>query len=165
MWHRRGRECTFAPSSSTLHVVACATRRYMSQPLSLRLPDATLDRLGARARSRSVAPRTLAQRYVEEGLRTDEHPLIRFVDGPAGRRPRLLGTGLDVWEAIWVVRDNDGDEREAAEYLQIPLGLVQAAVAYYGAYRDEIDEWIELNARESEAAHQAWLAGQQALKR
>ena len=145
--------------------MTCTTVRYTSQPLSLRLPDATLDRLHARARSHSVALRTLAQRYVEEGLRTDEHPLIRFADGPAGRRPRLLGTGLDVWEAIWVVRDNDGDEREAAEYLQIPLGLVQAAVAYYGAYRDEIDEWIELNARESEAAHQAWLAGQQALKR
>ena len=155
----------FALASATLLVVACATLRYMSQPLSLRLPDATLDRLGARARSRSVAPRTLAQRYVEEGLRTDEHPLIRFVDGPAGRRPRLQGTGLDVWEAISVVRDNDGDEREAAEYLQIPLGLIQAAVAYYGAYRDEIDEWIELNAREGEAAYAAWLAGQQALKR
>ena len=139
--------------------------RYMPQPLSLRLPDATLDRLGARARSRSVAPRTLAQRYVEEGLRTDEHPLIRFVDGPAGRRPRLLGTGLDVWEAIWVVRDHEGDEREAAEYLQIPLGLIQAAVAYYGAFRDETDEWIELNARESEVAHAAWVAGQAALGR
>jgi uncharacterized protein (DUF433 family) len=138
--------------------------RYMAQPLSLRLPEATLDRLGARARSRSVAPRTLAQRYVEEGLRTDEHPLIRFVDGPAGRRPRLQGTGLDVWEVIAVVRDNDGDARAAADYLQISLGLVQAAVAYYGAYRDEIDEWIELNEHESEMAHATWLAGQQALK-
>jgi uncharacterized protein (DUF433 family) len=133
--------------------------------LSLRLPDETLDRLGARARSRRVAPRTLAQRYVEEGLRTDEHPLIRFVDGPAGRRPRLQRTGLDVWEAISVVHDNDGNERAAAEYLQFPLGLVQAAVAYYGTYRDEIDEWIELNAREGESAHAAWLAGQQALNR
>jgi uncharacterized protein (DUF433 family) len=89
---------------------------------------------------------------------------LKTARGPAGRRPRLLGTGLEVWEAIWVVRDNDGDEREAAEYLQMPLGLVQAAVAYYGAYRDEI-EVIELNARESEAAHQAWLAGREALKR
>jgi uncharacterized protein (DUF433 family) len=137
----------------------------MSHPLSLRLPDATLDRLGVRARGRSLAPRTLAQRYVEEGLRTDDHPLIRFVDGPAGRRPRLQGTGLDVWEAISVVRDNDGDERAAAEYLAIPLGLMQAAVAYYGAYTDEIDDWIELNAREGEAAHEAWLAGRQALER
>jgi uncharacterized protein (DUF433 family) len=156
---------TFRVAGAMSFVSARATVRYMSQPLSLRLPEATLDRLGARARSRSVAPRTLAQRYVEEGLRTDEHPLIRFVDGPAGRRPRLQGTGLDVWEAILVVRDNDGNEREAAEYLGIPLGLVQAAVAYYGAYRDEIDEWIELNVRERDAAHEAWLAGQQALKR
>ncbi len=107
----------------------------------------------------------VARATVEEGLRTDEHPLIRFVDGPAGRRPRLQGTGLDVWEAISVVRDNDGNERAAAEYLGIPLGLVQAAVAYYGAYQDEIEQWIDLNARESETAHEAWLAGQQALKR
>ena len=136
----------------------------MTQPLSLRLPDATVERLGARARSRSVPPRTLAQRYVEEGLRTDEHPLIRFADGPAGPRARLQGRGLDVWEAITVVRDNGGDERAAADYLELPLGLVQAAVAYYGAYRSEIDEEIELNARESEAARAAWLAGQAALK-
>ena len=40
-----------------------------------------------------LAPRTLAQRYVEEGLRMDEHPLVRFVDGPAGRRARLVGPG------------------------------------------------------------------------
>src|SRR5450755_2211807 len=139
--------------------------RYMAQPLSLRLPDATVERLGARARRRSIAPRTLAQRYVEEGLRTDEHPLIRFVDGPAGRRARLLGSGLDIWETIAAVRDNDGDARATADYLEIPLGLVQAAIAYYGAYAGEIDEWIELNARERDEAHAAWLAGQAAPKR
>jgi hypothetical protein len=63
------------------------------------------------------------------------------------------------------VRDNDGEERAAADYLEIPLGLIQAAVAYYGAYPSEIDEWIELNASESEAVPAAWLAGQAALKR
>jgi hypothetical protein len=31
----------------------------------------------------NMPPRTLAQRYVEEGLRMDEHPLIRFADFPA----------------------------------------------------------------------------------
>jgi hypothetical protein len=54
---------------------------YMSQPLSVRLNDATLSCLGARARRVHLPPRTLAQRYVEEGLRMDEHPLIRFADG------------------------------------------------------------------------------------
>src|SRR6202042_2740107 len=107
---------------------------YMSQPLSVRLNDATLGRLGARARRVHLAPRTLAQRYVEEGLRMDDHPLVRFADGPAGRRARLIGTGKDVWEVIATVRDNDGDLAESARYLQMPLGLVQAAVSYYGAY-------------------------------
>jgi uncharacterized protein (DUF433 family) len=101
---------------------------------------------------------------VEEGLRMDEHPLIRFADGPSGRRARIVGTGLDVWEVIAVVRDNDGDVAEAARYLEIPFGLVQAAVAYYGAYSAEIDEWIELNAQETAEAHAAFLAGQAAVR-
>jgi hypothetical protein len=40
----------------------------------------------------------------------------------------LVGTGKDIWEVIAVVRDKDGDPAEAARYLEIPLGLVQAAV-------------------------------------
>jgi uncharacterized protein (DUF433 family) len=138
---------------------------YMSNPLSVRLNEATIERLGAHARRLHLPPRTLAQRYVEEGLRMDEHPLVRFADGPAGRRARLVGTGKDVWEVIATVRDNDGDAAEAARYLEIPLGLVQAAITYYGAYREEIDEWIELNAQEAAEAHAAWTAGQAAIRR
>ena len=95
----------------------------------------------------------------------DEHPLIRFTDGPAGRRARLMGTGKDVWEVIATVRDNDGDAPEAAGYLEIPLGLVQAAITYYGAYQDEIDQWIEMNDQEAAEARAAWMAGQAAVKR
>jgi uncharacterized protein (DUF433 family) len=137
----------------------------MSHPLSLRLGEATIERLGRRAKRAHLPPRTLAQRYVEEGLRMDEHPLVRFVDGPAGRRARLHGTGLDVWEVIATVRDGDNDLGEGAEYLRIPLGLVQAAVAYYGAYRDEIDVLIADNESQAAEAQAAWQAGQDALAR
>ncbi len=140
------------------------TMNYMSQPLSVRLTDATISRLGARARRVHLPPRTLAQRYVEEGLRMDEHPLVRFADGPAGRRARLIGTGKDVWEVIAVVRDNGGDAAEAARYLEIPLGLVQAAIAYYGAYTGEIDQQIQANEQEAAEAHAAYQAGQAALQ-
>lgn len=136
----------------------------MSHPLSLRLSDATITRLGKHAQRAHIAPRTLAQRYVEEGLRMDEHPLVRFAEGPAGRRARLVGTGKDVWEVIATVRDNDGNAVETASYLEIPLGLVQAAITYYGAYRDEIDQWIESNEQEAEEAHAAWVAGQAAIR-
>ena len=136
----------------------------MSRPVSLRLSDSTIERLGVRAERVQIPPRTLAQRYVEEGLRMDEHPLVRFADGPAGRRARLAGTGSDVWEVIAAVRDNNGDIAETADYLQLPLGVVQAAVTYYGAYQDEIDAWIERNEREAAEAHAAWRAGRAALR-
>jgi len=128
------------------------------KPFSLRLPEATVKRLSKRATRTGTAPRSLAQRYVEEGLRRDEHPLIHFVDGPAGRRASVLGSGLDV-------SDNEGDAAEAARYLEIQQQLVDAALTYYGAFRDEIDAWIEASAAEAAEAHEAWLAGQRALAR
>ena len=137
----------------------------MSQPLIVRLNDATIRRLGARARRAHLPPRTLAQRYVEEGLRMDEHPLIRFAEGPAGRRARLIGTSKDAWEVIATVRDNDGDTAATALYLEMPLGLVQAAVSYYGAYPAEIDQWIELNEQDATDAQAAFAAGQAAVRR
>lgn len=85
------------------------------------------------------------------------------MDGGTGRRAAVLGSKLDVWEIIATLRDNDGDVAEAAEYLSIERGPVEAAVTYYGEFKDEIDAEIALNQEESERAHAAWLAGQQAF--
>jgi uncharacterized protein (DUF433 family) len=137
----------------------------MSNPLSIRLPQPTVERLASRAARSQLPPRTLAQRYIDEGLRRDEHPAIHFVDGPAGRRAALVGTGMDVWEVIDVVRDNDGSTAEAAAYLEVPTHLIEAAVIYYAAYREEIDAWMEANEREARDAHAGWLAGQRAFER
>ena len=76
----------------------------------------------------------------------------------------MVGSGLDVWEVIATVRDNDGSAEEAAAYLEVPLGLVQAAVAYYGEYRDEIDQEIELNEAEYRRGLEAAAAGERALR-
>jgi hypothetical protein len=148
-------------------VTHCGTEWYdgnVADHYTLRLAPGTKQRLAERARRVRVAERTLAQRYVEEGLRHDLHPLIQFLDGPSGRRASLVGRGLDVWEVVATVRDNDGSIDAAAEYLEIPTGLVEAAVAYYGEYRDEIDEEIELNDSEYERGRAAAAAGQRALR-
>lgn len=131
-------------------------------PISIRLPEQTVGRLADRADRSNMPSRTLAQRYVEEGLRMDEHPLIRFAEGPSGRRARLLG-GPDVWEVVTVARDNNGDLAETAAYLELSLGLVQAAASYYAAYSREVDEHIELGRREAHDAHAAFLAARDAL--
>jgi hypothetical protein len=71
----------------------------------------------------------------------------------------------DVWEVVSAAHDNGGDLQEAAAYMELSLGLVQAAAAYYGAYQEEIDEWIERNRRETDDAHATFLAGRKALAR
>ena len=136
----------------------------MADHFTLRLAPGSRQKLLEGARRAHLPERTLAQRYVEEGLRHDAHPLIQFLDGPSGRRAALVGRGLDVWEVISTVLDNDGSVTEAAAYLTIPTGMVQAAVAYYGEYRDEIDSEIAANEAEYERGRAAMVAGEQALR-
>lgn len=136
----------------------------MSDHYTLRLAPGTRHRLAEGARRTGLPERSLAQRYVEEGLRHDAHSLIEFVDGPSGRRASLRGRGLDVWEVIATVRDNDGSMSGAAAYLQVPAGLVEAAVAYYGEYQEEIDAEIEANEAEYERGRAAAAAGERALR-
>jgi len=136
---------------------------FVTDHYTLRLAPGQRQRLIERARRAGLPERTLAQRYVEEGLRHDMHPLIHFLDGPSGRRASLVGRGLDVWEVIATVRDNEGSIAQAAEYLQVPAGLVEAAVAYYGQYRDEIDQEIELNEAEWTRGRALAAAGTRAL--
>jgi hypothetical protein len=65
---------------------------------------------------------------------------------------------------VAVVCDNDGDAADAAQYLEVPPGLVQAAVAYYESHRSEIDGQIEANEQETAAALAAFRAGQAATR-
>lgn len=135
----------------------------MADHYTLRLAPGMRDRLNQWARRSGLPERTLAQRYLEEGLRHDAHPLVQFLDGPSGRRASLVGRGLDVWEVIATLRDNNGSIAQATAYLQIPGGLVEAAIAYYGEYRDEIDGEIELNEAEYERGRAAASGGERAL--
>src|SRR3954451_23541519 len=116
---------------------------------SFRLPAATLERLDARARARGQSANTLAARLIEEGLRTEEHPLVYFRDGAAGRRPAMLGTRLDVWQVVDTLRAHDGSVGQTAEYLNQPEVKIRAAIDYYGAHQAEVDAFA---ARAVEAA-------------
>jgi uncharacterized protein (DUF433 family) len=131
--------------------------------LSIRPLESTLERLRIRARLAGEQRTTLAERYLREGLLMDEFPGIHFVDGAMGRRPAIAGTGLDVWEIVKVIRDNDGSAQEAAAYLEIEPRLVEIAVHYYGSNRDEIDDWIARVHEFSEREQAKWLAGQEAI--
>ena len=93
----------------------------------------------------------------------DEHPNIHFIDGPMGRRPAIVGTGLDVWEIVEVARDNAGSVAETAVYLEIDPRLVDSALRYYGSNREQINDWIARVHALNEREERAWRAAQQAI--
>jgi len=125
-------------------------------PFSTRLAAATLGRLRERAEELDEPQAALVERYIEEGIRMDAHPLIGFRDGAAGRRPALVGTRLDVWQVVETIRQNDNSAERAAEYLALPAAHVEACAAYYADFQDEIDAWTERMARAAERAEQSW---------
>jgi uncharacterized protein (DUF433 family) len=130
--------------------------------LSMRPPRRTLERLRSRARLSGEPRTTLAERYLDEGLLMDEVPGIYFVDGAMGRRPALMGTGLDVWEVVKAVKDG-GSAAEAAAYLEVEPRLVDLAIRYYGVNRLEIDDWIARVQELSELEEAKWRAAQEAI--
>ena len=136
-------------------------RRDAKAPFSARFSRSTLAHLRERADRAGTAQTALAERYIEEGVRMDEHPLIYFRDGAAGRRPTLMGTRLDIWQVIETIRQNNNSVAEAAEYLRLPDSHVEACVAYYIAYEAEIDEWTAHEHHAAEEAENSWRRRQE----
>jgi hypothetical protein len=126
----------------------------MSVNVSVRLDDDLADRLRLRARASGESLSDRLRRYAEEGARRDEHPLITFRDGPAGRRAGLIG-GPDVWEvALWLADLGGAGEAEAALVADGLLTRAQldAAARYIATYPDEIAARVELHRHATAAA-------------
>lgn len=135
------------------------------QGVSFRFNPRTVERLRRRSHEVGAPQAALAERYIDEGMRIDEHPGIYFRDGGSGRRPAVLGTRLDVAQIIETLRQNENSIAETAEYLDISPAQVEAALRYYAAYRDEVDEWIEQSRAIAERERELWRRQQDALGR
>ena len=88
------------------------------------------------------------RRSAEEVARTERHPGIAFRGTEGTRRAWVPGTALDVWEIV-AGYEKMGRER-VLEESSIPEDRLDAALAYYEAHPDEIDQKIEDNNRPPE---------------
>ena len=138
-------------------------RETAKQAVSFRFDPKTVRHLKRRAEEIGAPQATLAERYVEEGLRMDEHPLIYFREGAAGRRPALIGTRLDVATVVETLREHDSSIEDTADYLDLPVGQVEEVLRYYIAYKGEVDEWLRRARREAERERTLWQRRQEAL--
>jgi hypothetical protein len=126
----------------------------MSVNVSVRLDDRLAERLRLRARAAGESLSDRLRRYAEEGSRRDEHPLITFRDGSAGRRAAVIA-GPDVWEIVMWLQDL-AEEKDPVRVLVAEQGisrpLIDAALRYQAAYPEEVESRIALHRHDTTAA-------------
>lgn len=137
-----------------------------TQTFSARWGTDVLDRLKQRSEVAGTNRSRLAERYVDEGTRMDEHPGVVFRGGPTGRRA-ALPSGPDIWEVMATLKGGKTRGEKAISATAGLLGLtesqVRIAVRYYGAFADEVDRRITLNTEDADEAEAAWQREQAAL--
>jgi uncharacterized protein (DUF433 family) len=131
---------------------------------SFRLSGRTVELLDAAAVSSGETRNALADRLLGEAVRVERHPFIRFDASAARRRPRVVGTRLDVHQVVATVRANDAEVDATAKYLGIDARLVQAALDYYAEFTDEIDADAAEADRVAETERARWDRVQHALR-
>lgn len=132
----------------------------MAHPVSLRFRNQeVVERLKGEAAALDRSASALAEELIDEGLRARRHPLITFRDGPTGRRAALVG-GPDVWEVVAGIVGGDvpsGDRvQRAVEVFEVRPDQVDAVLAYYAEFTDEIDDRVDANVVAAEEAEARW---------
>jgi uncharacterized protein (DUF433 family) len=113
----------------------------------LSIPDELDREIGRESTDRATTWSALATELLEEALRMRRASGVIFVDGPAGRRAALAGTGLDVWEIVASWKASAGDFsklRQSYGWLTEPQ--LRAALTYYELYPQEIDKRLRQEA-------------------
>lgn len=123
---------------------------------SFRLSATTVGMLDAAAATGSESRNALAERLLAEALHLEQHPLIRFRTGAAGRRePVIVGTRLLVRQVVAQLRDGT-DAQAVAEALDRPIREIRAAISYYAQFPAEIEADTQMAATIEEAERARW---------
>lgn len=122
--------------------MAGRSRASTSQPFSIRLGEhadlLVRDEVRRSGRSRSVVVEELA----DDAAKARLFPGVAFRGTP--RRASVIGTGLDVWEILELLRSYAGDEQQLrAAHPLIGERHVRLARAYGERFPDEIAAFIE----------------------
>jgi hypothetical protein len=128
------------------YTVVMSAQTPKTQPFSIRLGvqanTLVSDEVRRSGRSRSVVVEELA----EEAAKARLFPGIAFRGRP--RRAWVIGSGLDVWEIVELLRSYRGDEGSLlADHPLLGVRALRAARAYAERFSEEIDGLIEENQR------------------
>lgn len=120
-----------------------------SDPFSIRLRSEDDRFVKEEARRLHRSRSAVVEAYASEAIRMRRYPGVAFRGEDYGRRAWVLGTGLDVWEIVALLRDFDS-ERELAEEYRLAPGQIRVALAYYREFGEEIEDLIAVGRRSEE---------------
>ena len=113
---------------------------------SLTIPEKVLKEIEQIAKDTQKDFSGVANELLEEAVKIHRCPGIVFTEGIRGRRARVAGTGIEVWEIIATYqRVGKNLNRLSQAYHWLTDQQLRAAIGYYKANREEIDRLIARN--------------------
>jgi len=118
---------------------------------SFRLPVETLKEIEQMAKETGQDFSNVTKDLLQEAIKMRRCPGVIFAEGANGRRARVAGTGIEVWEMIATYKSvKQNPKRLKIAYHWLSQEQLKAALGYYIAYPLEIDRLIEQNERWNE---------------
>jgi hypothetical protein len=122
--------------------VASHSRRPKSQPFSIRLGENADLLVGDEVRRSGRSRSAVVEELAEEAAKTRLFPGVAFRGSP--RRAWMIGTGLDVWEILELLRSYAGEEqRLRAAHPLVAERHLRLARAYGERFPEEIAASVE----------------------
>jgi len=113
---------------------------------SVRLPEETLKEIQRMVRETGMDFSAVTKDLLTEAIKIRRCPGILFTDGVNGRRARIAGTGIEVWEVIATFYSVDKNlKRLQKAYHWLTSEQLRSALAYYSTYPEEIDGQVRKN--------------------
>ena len=107
--------------------------------MEIKIPDELAVEVAAVAEKRGLTTDALIAEMVSEALKMHRVPGILFADGATGRRARIAGTGIEVFEVIYAYEAFNRDRNRVIQDLpQLDAYQIDAAIAYYETYPEDI---------------------------
>lgn len=113
---------------------------------SLRIPQNTVLEIENMARESGRDFSSVTKDLLAESIKMRRCPGIVFAEGVSGRRAKIAGTGLDVWEIVVTYKSVEQDlKRLEKAYHWLTQQQLKSALGYYRLYRQEIEDLIARN--------------------
>ena len=138
------------------------TMPYMSETSSsvqrsFRLSASTSRLLDHRVGESGESRNAMVDRLLNESLRIEKHPFVRFITGASGRREaHIIGTRWKVRQIIVSLKGEKGQIAAVVNGFDLTEPQVRAAVSYYADFTDEVDADIERDFADADQQRVRW---------